>query len=212
MATKSERSLREKRRERELALRRQDLMDAAIGVFAERGFDAAPMGEIAAQAEVSLATLYDLFDGKDGLYRATLAAASTSMMKSVTEAIDAIEDPGESLLAVPAAMFRCFDENRDIVRIYVREAHAMPWKLRDAIGAEAEPMVREFEDWVTGLAEQAAEIGRLKIVTARVFAYTLIGTATTAALRVMENTPERSLETLEPEIRAIVSRLLEPAD
>lgn len=184
-------------------------MEAAATVFAEKGFNAAPMSEIAARAEVSLATVYDLFDGKEDLYRSALTQASTAMLASVTAAVEALPDPGERLRALPGALCTCFEENRDLLRIYVRDAHGMPWQARDAMGAEAEPIVREFDAWVLKLAEDAAAAGLLKVTTARVFAFVLEGAITTTALRVMELMPDENLETVVPELRAVVDRLLE---
>ncbi|MAE93844.1 MAG: hypothetical protein CL910_04225 [Deltaproteobacteria bacterium] len=184
-------------------------MEAAGAVFAERGFEAAPMSEIAARAEVSLATVYDLFDGKEDLYRSALTEASASILASVTRAVEALTDPGERLRALPAALCACFEENRDLLRIYVRDAHGMPWRARNAMGAEGEPILREFDAWLMKLAEDAAAAGLLKVTTARVFAFVIEGAITTTALRVMELTPEENLETMVPELRAVVTRLLE---
>ncbi|MGH7288555.1 MAG: TetR family transcriptional regulator, partial [Myxococcota bacterium] len=54
------RSRREERRERELELRRADVLAAALAEFAEKGFDGAQMSALAARAEVALGTLYSL--------------------------------------------------------------------------------------------------------------------------------------------------------
>ncbi|MCY0387475.1 CerR family C-terminal domain-containing protein [Robbsia sp. Bb-Pol-6] len=49
---------------------RQRIIDAAIGVFGERGFDAATTREIAQRAEVNPPALQYYFENKEGLYRA----------------------------------------------------------------------------------------------------------------------------------------------
>ena len=55
------------RREREKALHRQQIMDAAIKVFAEKGFHAATLEEIAQEAEFSKGALYLYFSNKEDL-------------------------------------------------------------------------------------------------------------------------------------------------
>ena len=55
------------RREREKALHRQEIMDAAIKVFAEKGFHAATLEEIAQEAEFSKGALYLYFSNKEDL-------------------------------------------------------------------------------------------------------------------------------------------------
>ena len=68
--TDSNRSRREQRRERELELRRADVLAAATAEFAEKGFEGAQMSALAARAEVALGTLYSLFASKEQLFQA----------------------------------------------------------------------------------------------------------------------------------------------
>ncbi|MBK7772736.1 MAG: helix-turn-helix transcriptional regulator [Sandaracinaceae bacterium] len=51
-------------------LSRGVILDAAERVFAERGFGAAKMHDVAALAKVSTSTVYELFEGKEALYEA----------------------------------------------------------------------------------------------------------------------------------------------
>ncbi|MDH3333116.1 MAG: TetR/AcrR family transcriptional regulator [Gammaproteobacteria bacterium] len=50
------------------AARRAQLIDVGRAVFAERGYEATSVEEIAARANVSKPVLYDHFGGKEGLY------------------------------------------------------------------------------------------------------------------------------------------------
>ena len=65
-------SRRQKRRAEDLARRRSDVLAAAAAVIAAKGFHDAQMTEIASAAEVSLATVYALFDGKDRIFEEVL--------------------------------------------------------------------------------------------------------------------------------------------
>ncbi len=49
--------------------RPDEILDAAMGVFAERGFDAARMDDIAARAGVSKGAIYLYFDSKEALLK-----------------------------------------------------------------------------------------------------------------------------------------------
>jgi AcrR family transcriptional regulator len=55
------------RREREKAAHRQEILDAAVRVFARRGFAAATLDEIAQEAEFSKGALYLYFPSKEDL-------------------------------------------------------------------------------------------------------------------------------------------------
>src|SRR6266436_2876032 len=50
--------------------RPQEILEAALSVFAERGFAAARMEQIAARAGVSKGTIYLYFDSKEAVFRA----------------------------------------------------------------------------------------------------------------------------------------------
>ena len=50
--------------------RPQEILEAALAVFAEKGFAAARMEQIAARAGVSKGTIYLYFDSKEGVFRA----------------------------------------------------------------------------------------------------------------------------------------------
>jgi len=55
--------------------RSRDILAAALAVFAEKGFAAARLDDIAARAEVSKGTLYLYFDSKEALFEALVRAA-----------------------------------------------------------------------------------------------------------------------------------------
>ena len=56
------------RKEREKTQRKEAILDAAMRVFARKGYQATSMGEIAKEAEFSKGTLYLYFDSKFGLF------------------------------------------------------------------------------------------------------------------------------------------------
>ncbi|MCS4505417.1 hypothetical protein KBTX_02657 [wastewater metagenome] len=64
------------RRGRERAAR---ILDAAAGVFLERGFEAATMSEIGRRAGGSMQTLYRLFGSKEALFRAIMERKAGSV-------------------------------------------------------------------------------------------------------------------------------------
>jgi AcrR family transcriptional regulator len=63
-------------RERIREARRLAVVEAAEQVFAERGFAGATVAEIAARAGYSAGNLYNVFEGKEALFHAVVAARS----------------------------------------------------------------------------------------------------------------------------------------
>ena len=69
-----------------------EIVDAALEVFAEKGFAAAKLDDIARRAGISKATLYLYFETKEEIFRAVARAAVASL-------IEALEIPAEAPVA-----------------------------------------------------------------------------------------------------------------
>ena len=69
------------------AARRAQLIEIGREVFAERGFTATSVEEIAARASVSKPIIYDHFGGKEGLYAAVVDRELEYILKVIVEAV-----------------------------------------------------------------------------------------------------------------------------
>jgi AcrR family transcriptional regulator len=67
--------------------RRAQLIDIGREVFAERGYGATSVEEIAARAKVSKPILYDHFGGKEGLYAVIVDRELEYIVSRITEAV-----------------------------------------------------------------------------------------------------------------------------
>ena len=74
---------------RRKAARPGEIVDAALEVFAEKGFAAAKLDDIARRAGISKATLYLYFETKQEIFRAVARAAVASLR-------EALEAPAEA--------------------------------------------------------------------------------------------------------------------
>jgi TetR/AcrR family transcriptional regulator len=93
------------RKERERIARKEAIIDAALAVISEKGFEAATMDEIAETAELGKGTLYLHFKSKTSIYLAICERGSRilnrSMAKVLTldiKGIDMVEKLGEVYL------------------------------------------------------------------------------------------------------------------
>src|SRR5581483_9296350 len=80
-------------RERKKQRTRQLIADTARRLFAERGFEAVPVAEIARQAEVSEATVFNYFPTKEDIFYGRLEAFEEELLASIRH-----RSPGESVL------------------------------------------------------------------------------------------------------------------
>ena len=67
--------------------RRAQLIDVGRTVFAQRGFEATSMEEIAERAKVSKPMLYEHFGGKEGLYAVIVDREMDYVVRRMTEAM-----------------------------------------------------------------------------------------------------------------------------
>jgi len=85
---------------------------AAHGLFAERGYAAVKMDEIAASVGVTKPLLYNYFGNKEQLYIACMERAGDSLTKTVAEAVADSANPGEALGAGVRSFFDFLDSDR----------------------------------------------------------------------------------------------------
>lgn len=201
-------SLRERRRQLEQDHRRADIVRAASRMFGEKGYDGAQIAEIATAAEVSLASLYSLFEGKEEIYQAAIESAAESIQETVRNKVEPLDDPAERLLTLVDSLFDCFEQNHDLLRIYTRSTGGLPWRLRHTMGDSSVAIFQRFTDWVVGLSRQAQDAGYLRGLDPETFSLTLIGSVTTTAAFAIERAPEEPLTHAAPGVRAICERLL----
>ena len=102
----------ERRRRVPRAERERQMIGVAEEMFAERGFRAASMDEIAERVGVSKPMLYEYFGSKEGLFVACIRQARTELLAATTQAIAGLESAEEALRAGLLAFFEFTDSHR----------------------------------------------------------------------------------------------------
>jgi AcrR family transcriptional regulator len=103
------------------AERREQLIEIARGLFAERGFDGASVEEIAARAEVSKPVVYEHFGGKEGVY----AVVVDREVRQLLDMMRAALTEGSARVLLEQAAFALLDyieQSSDGFRILVRDS------------------------------------------------------------------------------------------
>ena len=116
------------------AVRRRQLVELAEQLFAERGFARTSMEELARRAGVTKPVIYELFDSKDGLFRACVDRAIERMAGSIADAFRAETEPEARLRAGGLAFLRFARDNRvawDLMAMQTRFAEQAQAVRRD---------------------------------------------------------------------------------
>jgi AcrR family transcriptional regulator len=97
---------------REVRLRH--VLELAEALFAEKGYSAASMDELARRAGVSKPVIYELVGSKEELWRACMVVAADELASRVTTAVRSVEGPRERMLAGIEAWFGFVAQHRDV--------------------------------------------------------------------------------------------------
>ncbi|WP_119292605.1 TetR/AcrR family transcriptional regulator [Streptomyces sp. YIM 130001] len=103
------------------AERRQQLLDIGRGLFAEKGFEATSVEEIASKAGVSKPVVYEHFGGKEGLYAVVVDREMQRLLDMVTSSLTA-GHPRELCEQAAFALLDYIEEYTDGFRILVRDS------------------------------------------------------------------------------------------
>lgn len=86
----------QRRRDREKAQRRQDILRAAQSLFWELGYEKTTMARVAAAAELAPGTVYLYFPSKDSLYLALLGDGYELLLAQLKRAVAGASSPVEA--------------------------------------------------------------------------------------------------------------------
>jgi TetR/AcrR family transcriptional regulator, fatty acid metabolism regulator protein len=98
------------------------ILDAALSVFARRGYREASVDEIALEAETSKGGVYFHFPGKQKIFAALLDLSARRLLNRVEEAIERESDPVMKADAALLTVLRTFAEHRALARLFMVEA------------------------------------------------------------------------------------------
>jgi TetR/AcrR family fatty acid metabolism transcriptional regulator len=99
----------------------QRILDAAVTVFAERGFHSARVADIAARAGVADGTVYLYFKNKEEILMAAINTAFDAFMKHARIELEKIDSPIEKLRRLAFLHFDALGSNRDLAVVLQME-------------------------------------------------------------------------------------------
>jgi len=108
------------RRQRERQRHRDEIVDVAMKLFAEKGFHNVSMQEIAVEAEFATGTIYNFFDSKETLYREIMDEVADNVLSLVKPILEGETDEREKIAGFIRASIRIFQENSAAIRLFLR--------------------------------------------------------------------------------------------
>lgn len=99
--------------------RRPEVLDAALGLYLESGYEGTSMEAIARAAGVTKPVVYACFPGKDELFRALLAREEERILAEIQAAFGRTDlgDPGPALIEGYTSFLRAVAASPDVYRL-----------------------------------------------------------------------------------------------
>lgn len=132
--------------------RREQLTGVGRHVFAERGYAATSVEEIAERAGVSKPLVYEHFGGKEGLYAVVVDQEMEHLLDMLVGALEPTMHPREAVERAADAFLRYIETEPDGFRILVRDAPfgisqgSLPGVLGRIAGRAEEILARELSE------------------------------------------------------------------
>jgi AcrR family transcriptional regulator len=101
--------------------KRRLILDAAVRVFAEKGYHTSRVGDIAEEAGVAHGLLYHYFRSKEALLETIFRETWRDVLDAVRSVEETDETARERLAGIAKILLRAWRRDPDLVRVLVRE-------------------------------------------------------------------------------------------
>jgi AcrR family transcriptional regulator len=194
---------RSQRAEQAKAARREEILDAARRVFADRGFRGTTIADIAEVAGIALGTIYLYFPSKEDVF----CAMSAQLTAIITGAIVEGDDRDTLDLAVRSRIDNVFyacERNRDLVRLVFlnTDSNAAEKRMRAAEEKRFTPLIEELS--------AAMELGTIRRADPVIMTRLVIGLVSIAVYQAFVISDGRDADKLRRECAEMVLSYMRP--
>jgi len=109
------------RKERERLIRKQEIIDASVKLFAGKGFNNTTLDDIAALSEFGKGTIYNYFSSKEEIYSEIVEDVSKNLKQIINQADKAAESASDFVKTYTSSLFYYCLSNKEAFKLFVRE-------------------------------------------------------------------------------------------
>lgn len=155
-------------REQYLQERREQILDAAVDVFGQKGFAAANVADIAKAAGVAKGTIYLYFESKEAVF--TTLMAERSFLPRLAHLVEEDQPVEVTLRNIAEGYFQDLEANLPIFRLVIADAARFPDYARQAY----REVVLKGNQLLADFLEKQGQAGKIRalkdpFLTARAF-------------------------------------------
>jgi AcrR family transcriptional regulator len=171
------------------------VMEAALRIFAERGYAGASVRDIAALAGVTKPVVYYHFGSKAGLYQALLDQCLDISLDALKEASQG-PTVREKLVRFIRTMLTLAQSNTDRIRVVVQTYSTSPGQIPEEVSFRDRLLARF--DWLKGIIQAGIDAGEIECKNADLLALSIMGQTHFLMTSMLVFGPGEHLKTLPP--------------
>jgi len=188
------------RKEREFRRRRQEILEAALKLFSEKGFHNVTMQEIAQKAEFAVGTMYKFFENKEDLYKALVLEQSDKFHRALTAAIEGPGDEIEKIRNYTRAKGEVFTSNVQMIRLHFAETRGASFNVKAGLDSEIRERYGHFLETLASVFASGMEKKLFKKIADPYHLAVTIDSLTNAFLFLWLEDPDRHPYPEDPDV------------
>ena len=114
--------------------RRRQILGAAVRTFAQKGYHACRVSDIAEDAGVAYGLVYHYFESKEAVLEAIFRDTWGMMLEAIRAVEESEDSPREQLRKTAAIVLRTWRNDPDLVRVLVREVTRSGEQMQREVG------------------------------------------------------------------------------
>lgn len=178
------------RREREKLRQRQEILAAALELFAQKGYHHVSVQEVAEKSEFAIGTLYKFFRNKEELYKALVVEQCDRFETKLLQALAEAGDEVEKLRAYVQAKMDWFRQNLPFVRLFLAKSRGVSFNLKASLNDELRQRYYAFIEHVAQVFQQGFRCGRFRRIAEPYFLAVALDSVIDACLLLWLDAPE----------------------
>ncbi len=182
-------------------LKRLNIINAGIDIFAEKGFHETRISDVAKKAGVADGTIYRYFTNKDDLLMSCFEEIITVKLNEVKVRLEQIPNKGDKLISFIDAHIKAFTENPSIAKFMILELRQSPEFYKKYPNFWP---IKRYLAYLKKLCEEAIEAGKIKPVNPTVLTIMLFGMMDYVLMEWALTDKIDSLENIKNEIQKIL--------
>jgi AcrR family transcriptional regulator len=164
-----------KRKEMEFQMRRGEILNAAVKIFASKGFYTSTMAEISDASGFAIGTLYQFFESKENLYTTMICEKLDMMYSGIREKVDGAEHAIDKIETLIKSYFDYVENNIDFCNLFIRGEGTIPSEGKTQLREKVIKDYLNHMDFIEGIMRLGMDTAYLRVLDPRIMAFSLFG-------------------------------------